>query len=159
MNSVGCQRYVGWEYYEQGNLAQASERFERAASAGDAESMFGLACVLIEQQNYESALEHLKQSSGKGYMRSTYWIAAIYEHGLAGDRNIERAREYYSKAAKSGYLIAERALLNLTFKHGSVVQKLSTLPALIGLTIRSFFVAARDRNDERLADIRNAFEK
>ena len=158
-NSVYCQRFLGWNYYESDDFEQALSWFARAVDRGDAESMYGVACVYFNKKEFVAAFDAYRNALTHGYFRACYWIGYMYEKGLGVERDINNALSYYERGSSQGYLISIRAYIHLIFQYGSFFQKLKTMPTMLALLIKGFVIAHRDINDERLADVPNAFDR
>ena len=159
-DSVDCQRYLGWCFYEFDDVDKALYWFNKAVDKKDSESMYGRGCIHFINREFEPAFDDYQKSLQWGYGRSAYWLGYMYEQGLGTDKNIYEAKRYYELGyKKSGYLIAKRASINLVFKNGNFFQKLLTIPSYVYIILRSMIIAKNDINDERLADIPNAFKR
>jgi TPR repeat protein len=157
--SIECQRYLGWNKYENNDLGEALFWFNKAAEKNDAESLYGIGSIYFIQGEFESALCNYRKSLDCGYKRAAYWIGYMHEHGLGIEKDVESAKKYYDIGYSYGYLMAKRASIRLVFKTGSINQKMLSIPSLLYVIIQSFFIAKKDIDDERLADIPNAFKQ
>ncbi len=151
--SIDCQRYLGWAYYEKGNADNALIWFKKAIEQGDIESLYGKGCVYYSNRDYKNAFKYYKNASNDGYIRAYYWLGCLYEYGLGLDKNLDLASIYYHKASQHGYLVADRAIINLVFKNKKLLPKLMVLPKFVYILIKCFFIALRDINDERILDV------
>lgn len=157
--SVNCQRFLGWFFYEQGKLDNALNWFTKAIEQEDVESLYGKACVCFDNQDFINALKYYEKASSNGYSRAYYWLGYLHEYGLGVDHDLEQASYYYRKGSKNGYLIADRAIIDLVFKGNNLLKKLLVLPKFIYILIKSFFIALENIHDERIVDIPNYFSK
>ncbi|MEW8682072.1 MAG: hypothetical protein AB2536_09215 [Candidatus Thiodiazotropha endolucinida] len=156
-DSVDCQRYLGWSFYDVDDTEKALYWFSKAVDKKDSESMYGIGCIHFIKRDFESAFSDYHTSLKWGYGRSAYWLGYMYEQGLGTDKNIHEAKRHYELGYEYGYLISKRASINLVFKNGNFFQKLLSMPSLLYIIFRSMMIAKNDINDERLADIPNAF--
>ncbi len=69
------------------------------------------------------------------------------------------AISHYKQGAAHGYLIAERALIHLTWQHGSLLKKIAVLPKYLYIIAKTVTIAFHNANDPRIADVPNAFER
>src|SRR3989339_17122 len=92
---VECRRYLGWLYYEKGDMEKSFNWFAEAAEQDDGESLFGIGSIYASQKNFLDALRYFESSANHGYVRSYQWIAGLYQHGCGMPRDIEKAIEYY----------------------------------------------------------------
>ncbi len=156
-DSVECQKFLGWRFYEKDLFDDALYWFFKAKAIGDAESIFGIASVHYTRYEYEDALNEYIEALHNGNFRACFWIGYMYQYGLGAKRDINKALDYYRIGSKNGYLMSERALIHLIFKQGSFIEKVKKIPSFIFIVIKSLFIANSDIQDERLADIPNAF--
>ena len=155
--SVECQNYLGWLYYDSGNLEESLEWFERSLSKGSAEALYGVASINFLKKNFVSAFNGFKMAGKKKYFRACYWLGFMCERGLGVEKNIDMALSYYECGAENGYLVAERAIIDIIFRTGTLLDKVLVLPRLVVLVMRSLPIAYRNIDDERITDIPNIF--
>ena len=148
-----CQLYLAKSYYDQGQLDEALEWFSKAAETGDDEALFGAGSVHFIRKDYDAALQLWKRAADRGSSKALAYIGSIYYQGLAGPRNLPVALDYYKQSAAAGYLLAERALMTITFRHGTAWERLLLAPKFLMLLLRASWIAARHSDDKRLADI------
>lgn len=65
-------------------------------------------------KDYARAAEIFTVSANNGHAPSQYMIGRMYEHGQGVGRNVDTAREWYTKAADSGEARAKKALKRLS---------------------------------------------
>ncbi len=154
-NSVGCQIFLGWLSYESKKLEEAQKWFKRAIDNGSVEGLFGIASVYFVSEDYKSAFAYFKAAADKKYHRACHWAGYMCEHGLGVEKNIDLALSYYECGSQNGYLVAERAIIHIGFKTGTLIDKIFLLLRLMALVVRSVPIAYRNISDERIADIPN----
>lgn len=155
--SLDCQRFLGWRYYEQNNMDNALSWFCKAAQQGDGDALFGIGSVHFVQRNFPTALQYYERAADHGCPKAYSWIGYIHQLGLGVPRNIEMAANYYKKSAAHGSLLAERALIHLTFQYGNIWSKIFAAPKFVYIVLKAAVLAYRDINDERIAGIPNVF--
>lgn len=156
--SIECQRYLGWNEYESGDMEKALFWFKKAAEKNDGESFYGIGSIYLAQGNFQLALLNYKKSLSFDYGRSSCWLGYMYESGLGTEKDIETAKNYYRIGSDYGYLIAKRASIRIAFDTGTVFQKIMSMASMINVAVKTFFIAKKDVNDERLAEIPNVFK-
>lgn len=147
-----CQNYLGWSYYQKGDLTSAREWFARAAERNDADAFYGMACVRYCEGNYREALENFMSAAKNGNPRAFHWIGYIHHKGLGVPVNEELAAGFYEKGAFAGFLVAQHGVNRLALRNRSLLKKTLVLPAVIRLVFRTAFIIARDAQDPRAAD-------
>jgi TPR repeat protein len=152
-HSIYCQRFLGWQYYGMGSFETALKWFGLAAEAGDIESIYGLACTLYGQGSYLKAVSKYVEASDLGDYRAYYWLGYMHEFGLGVNIDLELARGYYLNGSEKGYLMPERALIQMTHRYGTLVERIFITPRFLCLFLKIFRVALRDHEDESLADV------
>jgi TPR repeat protein len=158
-NSILCQRYLGWIYYEKGDMERALNWFNKAAIQKDGEAIFGIGCVHIVNKNFQSALYCFESATDNGYFRGHQWAASIYHRGNGVPINTDKAIEHYRKGAEHGYIMAERSLISLESKKGGFITKFVSIFKFAALLIKTMKISLRDINDPRLMDVPNHFKK
>ncbi|MHB8473430.1 MAG: tetratricopeptide repeat protein [Gammaproteobacteria bacterium] len=151
--SMQCQRFLGWTYFERYNWDRALFWFSRASSQGDAESIYGIAATYLEKKDFVRAIPYFEQAIACGRFRSYHWLGLMYENGLGVEKNIPLALDYYRKGAARGYLRAARALNRVAFEYALPFQKIILIANRIYMYAIAAFIASRNIKDERLADI------
>lgn len=158
-NSIQCLRFLGWTLYEQNETEEALRWFDKGIAMNDVESIYGAACVYLSTGEFEPAVVNYQKSLELGYKRSAYWLGYMFEKGFGVNENVDKAMEYYKLSDQNGYLIGERAYINLIFHSGKIHQKFSAIPKLVYIVIKSFFLAKKNIKDERLAEIPNVLDR
>lgn len=154
-----CQRFLGWAYYRLDNMNKALNWFSKAAETGDGDAMFGIGSVHFVQRDFHGALQYYEHAANHGCSRAHGWIGYIYHQGLGKPRDVDMAISHYKQGAAHGYLIAERALIHLTWQHGSLLKKIAVLPKYLYIIAKTVTIAFHNANDPRIADVPNAFER
>ncbi len=154
---VDCQRFLGWTYYERDDQEKALNWFSLAAAQGDSDALFGIGSAHFARHEFKAALESFERALAAGNIRACHWIAYIHHQGLAVPRNLPLAIQYYERGAAAGYLIAQRALVHITWQGGGFWKRIGIAPAFLWMIIKSAVIALRDITDPRIADVPNAF--
>lgn len=100
------------------NLTEAGNLLRKAADMGNEAAQVTLGAQFMQgtgglSKNPEEALVWFKKASEKNYPPAIYQMGAAYEFGAGVSKDIDTARDYYTKAAKSGLKDAEVALSRL----------------------------------------------
>jgi len=132
--------------------------FAKAADRGDGDALYGIGSVHFVKRDFHRALQFFERAADHGYPRAYAWIGYIYHQGLGVTRNIDMAIAFYERAAAHGYLVAERALIHLTWQHGNLLRRVAVLPRYVYIIAKAAMIAFRDVNDPRIVDIPNVFE-
>ena len=146
-----CQNYLGWRFYEQGDMKQAIQWFNRAAEKENANASYGIACVHYAENNYTEALRYFSDASERGCSRAFHWIGYMYHKGIGVSVDLKKAADFYEKGVANGYLIAQHALIRLTFQTSGIFMRLCILPKYFYLILKTA-VVSRNANDPRFAD-------
>ena len=72
---------------------------------------------LYNAKQYTEALEMFRQSAEMGNSSSEYMIGRMHEHAQGVSRNLDTAKEHYTKAAEMGHSGAKKALKRLAGKN------------------------------------------
>ena len=75
---------------------------------------FDTAMKYYNAKDYSKAAEIFTVSAENGHASSQYMIGRMYEHGLGVSKNIDTAREWYTKSAENGEPRAKKALKRLS---------------------------------------------
>ena len=111
----GLGRARQYGYGVKPNRAKAEKYYRRAAKLGHAEAQESLGCLyeFAEKPDYRRARKWytraLKQHSSDT-PDAAYRLGWLYERGLGGKKDIQKAYQLYRKAAKAGCAEAQRAL-------------------------------------------------
>src|SRR5215813_9440376 len=82
----------------------------RKAAAGDCAAQCRMASGLMmaeTRRGYARALPWLRRAAASGEEWAEYHLGLIYDHGLAGRRDLRQAAEWYERAAAKGYASAQ----------------------------------------------------
>jgi len=97
--------------------SKAVDYYFKSAMAGYTKSQFNLGVCLFNGWgtgvDKEQAFQWIKKSASKNHMMSLTFIGYMYETGEVVERDIERAKEYYQRAAKLGDSRAQNRLNRL----------------------------------------------
>ena len=111
----GLGRARQYGYGIKPNPEKAEKYYRRAAKLGHAEAQESLGCLyeFAEKPDYRRARKWytraLKQHSSDT-PDAAYRLGWLYERGLGGKKDIQKACQLYRKAAKNGHADAQRAL-------------------------------------------------
>ena len=111
----GLGRARQYGYGVKPNPEKAEKYYRRAAKLGHAEAQESLGCLyeFAEKPDYRRARKWytraLKQHSSDT-PDAAYRLGWLYERGLGGKKDIQKAYQLYRKAAKAGCAEAQRAL-------------------------------------------------
>jgi hypothetical protein len=148
-------RFLGWlntrgEGCEKDNN-KAITFFERAAKMGDAEASFGIATIYYEEKDYIKAVFYLEGAKKNGFIPAWRWLGVMYHLGLGVDKNMDRAFELYSEAAKRGNVAAYyQLILMLRSGYKGLWGRMIFVPMFIRYFITTFLIASKDKNSQRL---------
>ena len=67
----------------------------------------------LESGNFSEAIATLQELAAKGYPEAQYRLGLCFSEGKGVERDVEAAREWYSRAARDGYEDAINALHDL----------------------------------------------
>lgn len=103
----GCRKLLQSSYFngigaEQSNK-QAKRWLGKGALEGHAESELNLGAVLLDEGLYELAKGYFESAALKGCASAFLNLGNMYCSGLGVRKNIERAREMYTKAKDYGF--------------------------------------------------------
>ena len=92
------------------DMEKSSEWYIQAANEGDTTAMNNLGIQYKSKKEYVKAFELFEKAAEKGYVSSIYQIGLFYQKGLHGNTDLEKAIEFYKKAAALGNEKAIEAL-------------------------------------------------
>ena len=72
---------------------------------------------LYNAKQYTEALETFRKSAGNGNSSSEYMIGRMHEHAQGVSRNLDTAKEHYTRASEMGHSGAKKALKRLSGKN------------------------------------------
>ncbi len=119
--------------------AEELEQLKQSAESGDAAAMETLG-NLYYLGNYKSgitrdfarALDWFQKAADAGNQNVLMELAAIYEKGSAGEKNIEKAYNYYKKAAEAGIAGADDKIAENQFSQLRWKDSVSLLTGTLG---------------------------
>ncbi len=103
----------------QSALASNSKSVQRAKTESD----FISACDCVKNKNYADAHAKLKVLADKNHAKSMTLVGMLYERGLGVEKNVDKAAEFYAKAAAKGLPEAESCMGHLLLKSEAKVEK------------------------------------
>ncbi len=148
-------RFLGWLYARgegcEKDKNKAITFFDRAAKRGDAEALFGIATIYYEEKDYSKAIFYLEGAKENGFTPAWKWLGIMYHLGLGVDKDIDKAFELYSEAAKRGN-VAASIHLTAMLRHGyrGLWGRVMSIPMFIRYFITTFIIACKDKNSQRL---------
>ena len=99
---------------EKKDLEKAFEWYQKAADNGNAVAMNNLGWLYEnEKKDFRRAIECYQTAADKGNERSMFHVGRCYEKGIGATADIQKAREWYKKAAGKGEKDATAALERL----------------------------------------------
>lgn len=98
----------GEEYTEE-EIEQYFNVLHYYSEKGNLEASCGFALLAIAAEEYETALNLLKDTAQNGYAKAQYLLGSLHHDGLVDvlDQNLDFAVEWYRKAAEQGYALAQ----------------------------------------------------
>jgi uncharacterized protein len=106
---------------------KAYSYFAKAASLGDAQSIYGQAYMLYKglgcTQNYEKAAALFKQGASEGRPNSMYFYALCLRNGYGVQADTAQAGVWLQKAAKKNYVLAIKELNTPTAENSNEAAK------------------------------------
>lgn len=131
--NVDAMRELGHRYrYETEatteSRAQAFAWYEKAAKAGDVESMYELARCHMGRDEYPYANPWLEQAANLGHVKAATGLGFSYERGLGVWKNVETAARWYKKAADAGDTDAAKRLADIVEFYPNVGLHLGITP-------------------------------
>lgn len=161
-----CYKHIAWVFYEKNDYKEACRWFHLIDIQNDDElkcglswSHYGLGVTYFNQNDPRNAKIEFEKSLDLGFYRPYYWLGVMYKSGYGVDKDLKKAKEYYHKAVQCGYLIAERALLQIEYTKSKGLKKIIVIVKVLKLLTKAIKIGIKDINDERLADIPNIFSK
>lgn len=158
-NSLNCQRFLGWTYYNKRDMEKALSWFGKAANQNDGEALFGIGSVLVVKKDFQSAVSYFERAASNGYHRGYQWAGSIYHRGNGVVIDLERAEKYYRQGAEHGYIMAERSLISLEMRKGNFFVKFVFAFKFIVLLVKTARILFLNIDDPRVMDVPNYFKK
>ena len=81
------------------------------------EDLYQEGMTLYNAKQYTEALEIFRKSAEKGNSSSEYMIGRMHEHAQGVSRNLDTAKEHYTRASEMGHSGAKKALKRLSGKN------------------------------------------
>ncbi len=158
-NSLSCQRFLGWTYYNKRDMEKALSWFSKAANQNDGEALFGIGSVLVVNENFQSAASYFERAARNGYHRGYHWAGSIYHRGSGVAIDVDKAITYYRQGAAHGYIMAERSLISLEMEKGNILVKFVLAFKFIALLVKAVRILFLNIDDPRVIDVPNYFKK
>ena len=150
-----CQTFVGWMYFAgkgiEKNYTKAEEWLTKAANANDAESMFYLGKLFIENKDYEKAINWFEKSADQNYAPSVYKLGCLYERNKSIKNDKQKAYSLFKQASDLGHLFARRDYaIKLLKGYGGVFSWFKGVYLYLTVFFSAIKIANADPDDERL---------
>ena len=111
----------GAEYYQEGNTAEASKWFYRAAEDGLLAAQRLIGVMRFEgstvPQDYAEAAVWFRKAADQGDAKSQFYLGHMSEKGLGMPKDYAQAKQWYRKAAEQDYKGALEALEAISDKN------------------------------------------
>jgi TPR repeat protein len=150
--SIASMLYIAHTYRKlKGDLPQSTEWYRRAMNAGSLIGAHELGRNYFDAKNYLSALDAFKVGEGNDYAPSIHMLGLMYRNGFGVEKDIDKARNLFERAAALGHAHARGHLgvLLLTGRYGPR-QFVRGLRLWLGLLRYAYRLAYNDPFDDRL---------
>jgi len=122
----------GCDEEQKGHLEAARKFYERAAEKGFAKALTNLGFFYLKgdggcAQDKKRAFQLWSEAATKNHARAQFNLGMMFEYGDGIDKDLEKAREYYVKAAANGH---PKALERLGHLDMMGVQSIRTHPTM-----------------------------
>ncbi len=121
--------------------------------------IYRVATVFFYREEYSKAFLKFKESADKGYARAFYWLGYMSEYGLGCDKSATSAELYYTEGLRNKYVLPHRSLIRLKYKGKNIVYRAIYYSKLFCITVNVIYIAFKNPDDERLADVPNIWNK
>lgn len=159
-NLVECQRFLGWHYYSREDFPKSAVWFGKAAEMKDPEATFGLASVCLGIGNHRQAFEYMTRAAELNYPRAYYWIGCCFLEGKGGQpRDLDAAERLFRLSASTGFFAGQKGLIYVLRLKRHRLWRWIDYFRLILLALRAGHVTIRNRQDWRIIDVPNAFDR
>jgi TPR repeat protein len=102
---------TGLDAYNRGDLPGAMTSFRVAAEAGSEEAQVWLGYILDQSENNEEAVRWYRAAADQGNIDGIVGLAEMYAKGEGVDRDLDKARALFEKAAEAGHAGSIRVLV------------------------------------------------
>lgn len=149
----GCSDYDrARNAYEGGDYAQAIQRFEVLANAGNARAQYDLAQMYFQgigtTKDVQKGWHWLLSAAGSGNVAAMVQLGAVFESGVGSPRDYATAAQWYLRAARKGDAVGRFNLALMYLKGIGVPRDEVAALAWFRLSFKAGGAAARDRADE-----------
>lgn len=150
---TGCSDYDrARNAYEGGDYAQALQRFEVLAKAGNARAQYDLAQMYFQgigtAKDVQQGWHWLLSAAGSGNVAAMVQLGAVYESGVGAPRDYATAAQWYLRAARKGDAVGRFNLALMYLKGIGVPRDEVAALAWFRLSFKAGGAAARDRANE-----------
>ena len=112
----------GTEAYKREDLMTAMRLLEQASGAGHVPAKFMLAYILDQAEENEAALRLYREAAERGHPEAQFSLGTMYISGDGVEKDLGQGRQWYERAARSGYLQAT-LVLALAYLEGNLGVK------------------------------------
>jgi TPR repeat protein len=124
--------------------------YQRAADAGDPGALTFLAGCEQATGRYGAAKALLEEAASQGYLRAVVQLGYLYDRGLGVARDPRRAREYFERAAREGYVFAKRFIAGQLLRgEEGVVGRFKGIAMFITAVVELVRIRTTDRYSEK----------
>jgi tetratricopeptide (TPR) repeat protein len=102
---------VGVSYQDDDQFDVAVEYYEQAAAEGHAGAQYNLA--MLNEDNHERMLRYLEQAAAQDHPDALFYLGSLYYSSDVVPQDLNRAQEYFQRAAAQGNNEALEALRDL----------------------------------------------
>jgi TPR repeat protein len=149
--SIGSMLYIAHTYRKlKGDLLQSNEWFRRAMNAGSLIGSYELGRNYCTAKNYLEALDVLKVGEANDYAPSIHLLGVMYWKGFGVEKDIDKARKLFERAAELGHAYAKRNLGILLLKGHYGPRQVFRGLRLWMRSVKDVFLLAADPTDDRL---------
>jgi len=150
---AGCSDYDrARNAYEGGDYAEALQRFEVLATAGNPRAQYDLAQMYFQgigtAKDTQKGWHWLLSAAGSGNVAAMVQLGAVYESGVGAQRDYATAAQWYLRAARKGDAVGRFNLALMYLKGIGVPRDEVAALAWFRLSFKAGGAAARDRADE-----------
>lgn len=121
LGNVEAQNMVGVYFFEGKGTEKDCEKallyFEKAASEGNMRAILNKGKCLLEgkTRNEKKAFECFVEASSLGHKDADYFIGVCYYEGRGVEKDLEKSREFFKKAAEKGSIEAKENVARCKF--------------------------------------------
>lgn len=89
---------------------EAEKWYRHAAESGSVFAYYCLGRLFLREKRYDDARTAFELAEADGDAPSIYYLGEIYRRGWGVERDLERAKKYFTRAAANGHLVSRGAL-------------------------------------------------